>query len=900
VPLAIKVIAGVLRDKKRIQEWQAIRDSNLLDAEGKERRVFACLRLSYLNLPSHLKQCFTICSLFPKGHKIDKEQLIDQWIAHDMIASADGVDYLEYIGYECFSSLVQMSFLQDVEENFYGRVTCKVHDLVYDLAHSILKDEISLDVPKEGTGLTESYRYFTLTKQARIVASKCPFEKARTIYVSNSDETIFGSTLQNARHLRSFTMESMSMAAIPSAIFQVKHLKYLEISKLRCEAFPEAISNFWTLQALHVTSSDLLSLPKSFGKLIKLRSLNLSASKKFKLLPDSIGDCQMISTIDLCRCENLTVLPDSIGRNEMLRVLRLSHTNIERLPSSITTLRNLECLDLCGCEELVELPGGIGNLDSLQVLNLKGCNTLGGMPVSIGRLSRLKKPGLFIVGDGKKFAGISEFANIPGIGEKLSIRAIPHGTDPDDAHRACLQQKTSLQSLDLEWKAHKAGEGVDIELEQAVLDGLEPPPQIKELRINGYSGSQHARWMHNQVSGRRGVQGLVHFPFLRVLKLYDFPNLKHLDGLVELPCLEDLELRAMPYLERSISGGPFPSLSKLVLDTLPSLGEVWLVAETTLPDGEGAGRDDSGTPGSGRKVHVGGRLPYLSIHECPRLKLWRHVPLTGENLQLSKNSEQLPADQWLGSSSYSNFVHLKTLGLWGVTWLGSGCECKLLQLPADQCLGSSSYSNFGHLKTVRLWGVTELGSGCGWKLLQHMPEGLRSLISLQSLTVSACSALVVLRASLPKLHIHICHGLSSLPQSMRQFASLQVLAIDACYGLHRLPECLGELCSLRQLRISDCPRLACLPQSMSGLTSLQQLQIIECQGLASLPRGMMSSLASLENLVVDGCPGIKSLPQDTKGLTTLMGLRILGALIWRGVVRQDRGRTGTSSPTSLL
>lgn len=111
MPLAIKVIAGVLRDKKRIQEWQAIRDSNLFDAEGKERRVSACLRLSYLNFPSHLKQCFTICSLFPKGHKIDKERLIDQWIAHDMFASTDAVDYLEYTGYECFSSLVQMSFL---------------------------------------------------------------------------------------------------------------------------------------------------------------------------------------------------------------------------------------------------------------------------------------------------------------------------------------------------------------------------------------------------------------------------------------------------------------------------------------------------------------------------------------------------------------------------------------------------------------------------------------------------------------------------------------------------------------------------------------------------------------------------------------------------------------------
>ncbi|PWZ29473.1 putative disease resistance protein RGA1 [Zea mays] len=919
VPLAIKVIAGVLRDKKRIQEWQAIRDSNLFDAEGKERRVSACLRLSYLNLPSHLKQCFTICSLFPKGHKIDKERLIDQWIAHDMFASTDAVDYLEYTGYECFSSLVQMSFLQDVEENYYGRVTCKMHDLVHDLAHSILKDEISLVVPKEGTSLTESYRYFSLTKQSRIVPSKRSFGKARAIYVSNSDDTIFGSTMQNARHLRSITMESMFVATIPNAIFQAKHLKYLEISRLRCEALPEAISNFWTLQALHLASSDLLDLPESFGKLTRLRTLNLSKSEKFKRLPDSIGDCQMMSTIDLCHCNSLTLLPDTIGRIERLRVLRLSYTKIERLPSNIITLRNLECLDLCTCQDLVELPEGIGNLDRLQVLNLKGCKSLGGMPVGVGRLSRLQKLGLFVVGDSEKFAGISELANVPRISEELSIRGIPHGMDPEDAQMACLQQKTSLQSLDLEWMAHKAcevdlewmaheaGEAnmdlermahdagevdldlernqrmtleagevdldsewmpleageVDTELEQAVLDGLEPPSQIKELKINGYSGSQHACWMQNQVSGRRGPQELVHFPFLRVVKLSDFPNLKHLDGLVELPCLEDLELRAMPCLE-SMSGGPFPSLSRLELDTLPSLGEVWLVAETTiLPSGEGAGHNvhGTGTPGSGRQVRVGGRLSCLFIQDCPRLRLRPHMPSSLESLHLSESSEQL------------------------------------LQLPADQCLGSSSsYSNFSHLKKLGLWGMTGLGSGRRWELLQHMtalesleinsslvlselPEGLRSLTCLQSLTVFACSDLLVLPewigelASLQQLCIWTCDVLSSLPQSLGQLTSLQMLSIDACYELHRLPECIGELCSLRKLRIRDCPRLTCLPQ-MSGLTSLQELLISDCPGLTSLPQGMMSGLASLEKLIVSDCPGIKFLPQDIKGLTTLMELRI--------------------------
>jgi len=130
VPLAIKVLAGVLRGKEHIDQWKATRDSNLLYVEGEEHRVAACLMLSYFHLPSHLKQCFTICSVFPKGHRIDKDQLIDLWIAHDMITVEDGVDYLDYVGHKCFNSLVQMSFLQDVEEED-RRVRCKMHDLVH-------------------------------------------------------------------------------------------------------------------------------------------------------------------------------------------------------------------------------------------------------------------------------------------------------------------------------------------------------------------------------------------------------------------------------------------------------------------------------------------------------------------------------------------------------------------------------------------------------------------------------------------------------------------------------------------------------------------------------------------------------------------------------------------------
>ncbi|CAD6258248.1 unnamed protein product [Miscanthus lutarioriparius] len=386
VPLAIKVVAGVLRVKKRLEQWQAIKESNLLDVEGREHQVSASLWLSYFNMPSHLKQCFTICSIFPKGDLIDKDQLIDQWIAHDMVIE-DVVKDLEIIGNDYFSQLVQMYFIQDVKDGNDEKVKYPFWVMRFHLSYRT----------KKAVDFTKICRYFSITEHTRHLPPKNTFREARAMYIAEDDDFIFGKSLKKAKHLRSITVENVHTSAL-TAILQTKNLRYLNISRLKYLTLPEVISEIWSLQALHVTSSSLVKLPESIGRLQKLRVVNLSYCCHLTSLPDSIGNCIMISSIDLFGCDKFATLPSSISRNKRLRVLRLGNTKLERLPSSITALENLECLDLHLCSELVELPEGIGNLKKLVVLNLQGCGKLRGIPKGISQLTQLEKLGLFVMG----------------------------------------------------------------------------------------------------------------------------------------------------------------------------------------------------------------------------------------------------------------------------------------------------------------------------------------------------------------------------------------------------------------------------------------------------------------------------------------------------------------------
>lgn len=83
-PLAVKLIASLLRHESEAHSWMEILQSDLWESNaGKE--ILAPLQISYERLPMYLKPCFLLCSMFPKDYMYDMNLMSRLWIANGYI-----------------------------------------------------------------------------------------------------------------------------------------------------------------------------------------------------------------------------------------------------------------------------------------------------------------------------------------------------------------------------------------------------------------------------------------------------------------------------------------------------------------------------------------------------------------------------------------------------------------------------------------------------------------------------------------------------------------------------------------------------------------------------------------------------------------------------------------------
>ncbi|KAL6985654.1 hypothetical protein U1Q18_019029 [Sarracenia purpurea var. burkii] len=377
-------------------------------------------------------------SVYPiVGSRIWKEDLIHLWMANGYVSGKEGLE-LEDIGDDICNELFRRSLFQvvdKVEIHLYTRgyemhkIGCatwfKMHDLVYDLAQSVMEDEYRIMGTKNSSAMSN--------KRVRCVSSSMlqqenhkacfPFRWGKSNFKK------FGS-------LRVVHGGGGGMSNLPSSIGNLKHLRYLDISRAYfIKQLPDSICSLWNLQTLildycqqlkrlpknmnylrglkhlYLEKCPLSEMPPKIGQLTCLKTLSLFVVGKSKercqlaelqclnlggklsikhlervRIPTDAKEANLVGKKNLCSLElswrsiaesesqeNVEEVLEALEPYPNLKELIINNYGGTRLPPwmKISTLENIVVLELINCKNCFQLPP-LGQLPLLRRLKIVG------------------------------------------------------------------------------------------------------------------------------------------------------------------------------------------------------------------------------------------------------------------------------------------------------------------------------------------------------------------------------------------------------------------------------------------------------------------------------------------------------------------------------------------------
>ncbi|PNY16084.1 CC-NBS-LRR resistance protein [Trifolium pratense] len=452
IPLAIRTIGSLLFSRNLGRsDWLYFKDVEFSKIDQHKDKIFEILKLSYDHLPSFLKKCFAYCSLFPKGFVFEKNTLIQLWVAEGFIQQSNDIRCVEDVGHEYFMSLLSMSFFQDVTVDDCGGVsTCKMHDLMHDLAQLMVGNEYVV-VEGEEANIGIRTRYLSSRRTELQFAPTSFSYKLRTfllhpqINASNYLRQSYNLSLSGLKFLRVLTLCGLKIVAIANSFEDMKHLRYLDLSQnTALEHLPSGITSLQNLQTLKLSGcADLRILPENLNK--SLRHIELNGCNRLTCMPQGLGKLTNLQTLTCFVLSNGSTNVNDLGELNNLRGrleikgLDFLRNNAAEVQSAKVLLgkRHLQQLELRwtydeeshpwllqtsliveqekrswleddmilqglqphhSLQKLVidgfcgkSLPDWIGNLSSLLTLEIHNCNCLTSLPEAICNIVSLQK-----------------------------------------------------------------------------------------------------------------------------------------------------------------------------------------------------------------------------------------------------------------------------------------------------------------------------------------------------------------------------------------------------------------------------------------------------------------------------------------------------------------------------
>ncbi|XP_031284279.1 putative disease resistance RPP13-like protein 3 [Pistacia vera] len=434
LPLAIVVLGGLLSTKKP-SEWRAVYDSIWRHLIDDSIHIEDLLALSFNDLPHKLKLCFLYIGLFPEDFEINVEKLIRLLLAEGFIQEG-GDQIMEDVAADYVIKLINRSLVQ-IDKRCWGTVvTCRVHDLLRDLAirkaeelnFYHIYDEISHSSTRSSIASSCRRQAVYLVRE-RFLWLRHSNKLSRSLLFFNRQTSQLTPLCKTFKFLRVLEVDLFGKT-LPKEVGKLIHLIYLGLQDEAIITLPSSIGNLRRLQTLHMEGAHTyVPLPTEISKLQELRhligffsgSLPIANLKKLltlkyvyqssweELNPESLVDLQELQI----QCDGDLTIPEfkfeTVAKLRSLRVLSVWLDPDLSFPS-LQLLGHCRCLvDLRLCGRIEKLPE---NLEEIFP-NLEGLKLADSLleEDSIPSLERLPNL-MFLV-----------LANASYLGKKLSCRA---------------------------------------------------------------------------------------------------------------------------------------------------------------------------------------------------------------------------------------------------------------------------------------------------------------------------------------------------------------------------------------------------------------------------------------------------------------------------------------------
>lgn len=554
LPLAIVVLAGILRSKVIPMEWDDIFEQ--LESNGKPKPVRSIWSLAFDDLPHYLKSCFLYFASVSENVILYPDRLVRLWIAEGFIVPKKA-ETLEDVGLGYLKELVSRGLVQVMEKDARGCIKLvSIHNLLHAFVESEAQDSCFLEIHHHASVVNPNavrrlaiQNYVDAYVQIPNVFPKlrsllCDFaedQRSSSSFRELQPQSLWGSLAE--LFLRACDIQKNVGSSTSHGLHFLqgsKFLRVIDLNGLKMQKLPNEIGGIIHLRYLGIRNSNLEELPSSMYKLDNLQTLDVRRTNVGKTT-DEFWEIEALRHV---LAEKMLLPSCSVPLNNLMTLNGVVPSNSwDEKNCPLNNMIYLRSLSLSGISaaHTTALSASLRKMEFLVYLNLSG-EVLPSSMFTAPSMLRLQV--LILQG---------------------SLKGIDHSRD-----RFVLPNLTILH-------LHKS------ELSQQFVNKLALLPCLVEMELITVSYSETmlffpggfpslAKLKLKKVSTFQEIvidKGAM--PMLSILAMYDCDSLKTLKALDDLEHLERLEVYNMPKIVENIKFGDEKLFSKIKCLTTPTV-----------------------------------------------------------------------------------------------------------------------------------------------------------------------------------------------------------------------------------------------------------------------------------------------------------------------------------------